>query len=128
MTRPIVELQRHGDIAVIVVDNPPVNTITAEVRAGLFGALEQVRADPTLRALVLRCAGNNFFTGADINEFSGPPKEAEYRDLFGRFEALPIPAIAAHAHDRTLALSWSSIAANIARSETRSPAKAHPTG
>src|SRR6187431_2596730 len=95
MTRPIVELQRHGDIAVIVVDNPPVNTITAEVRAGLFGALEQVRADPTLRALVLRCAGNNFFTGADINEFSGPPKEAEYRDLWARFEGLPVPMIAA---------------------------------
>ena len=35
MTHPIVELQRHGDIAVIVVDNPPVNTITAEVRAAL---------------------------------------------------------------------------------------------
>ena len=95
MTRPIVDLQRHGDIAVIVVDNPPVNTITAEVRAGLFGALEQVRADTTLKALVLRCAGNNFFTGADINEFSGPPKEAEYRDLFGQFEALSIPTIAA---------------------------------
>src|SRR6187431_488240 len=95
MTRPIVDLQRHGDIAVIVVENPPVNTITAEVRAGLFAALEQVRADKTLKALVLRCAGNNFFTGADINEFSGPPKEAEYRDLFGRFEGLPIPSIAA---------------------------------
>jgi 3-hydroxyacyl-CoA dehydrogenase len=95
MTRPIVDLQRHGDIAVIVVDNPPVNTITAEVRAGLFGALEQLRTDKTLKALVLRCAGNNFFTGADINEFSGPPKEAEYRELFGRFEELPIPAIAA---------------------------------
>ena len=56
MTRPIVELQRHGDIAVIVVDNPPVNTITAEVRAGLFGALQYLRTDPTFTALILRCA------------------------------------------------------------------------
>ncbi len=95
MTRPIVELQRHGDIAVIVVDNPPVNTITAEVRAGLFGALAHMRADPTFKALVLRCEGNNFFTGADINEFSGPPKEAEYRDLYGQFENLQIPCVAA---------------------------------
>ncbi len=95
MNRPIVELQRHGDIAVIVVDNPPVNTITAEVRAGLFGALAHLRTDPTFKALVLRCEGNNFFTGADINEFSGPPKEAEYRDLYGQFEGLSIPCVAA---------------------------------
>ena len=43
---PIVELQRHGDIAVIVVDNPPVNTITAAARAGMREALE-ARAPPT---------------------------------------------------------------------------------
>src|SRR5688572_12112259 len=95
MTRPIVELQRHGDVAVIVVDNPPVNTITAAVREGLFDALAKVAADKSARALVVRCEGNNFFTGADINEFSGPPKEAEFRDLFGRFEGLKIPVVAA---------------------------------
>jgi len=92
---PIVELQRHGDIAVIVVDNPPVNTITAAARAAMTDALKQVAADPSVRAVVLRCAGNNFFTGADINEFSGPPKEAEYRELWARFEGLRVPMIAA---------------------------------
>ena len=45
--------------------------------------------------MILRCAGNNFFTGADINEFSGPPKEAEYRELWARFEGLKVPMIAA---------------------------------
>jgi 3-hydroxyacyl-CoA dehydrogenase len=90
-----VDLERHGDIAVIVVDSPPVNTITAEARAGMFAALERVAADPSARALLLRTVGNNFFTGADINEFSGPPKEAEFRDLFGRFENLKIPVVAA---------------------------------
>jgi 3-hydroxyacyl-CoA dehydrogenase len=95
MTRPIVELQRHGDVAVIVVDNPPVNTITAAVREGLFDAVAKVATDKTARALVVRCEGNNFFTGADINEFAGPPKEAEFRDLFGRFEGLKIPVVAA---------------------------------
>src|SRR4051812_22430914 len=93
--KPIVELQRHGDIAVIVVDNPPVNTITAAARAAMTEALKQVAADTSLRAVVLRCAGNNFFTGADINEFSGPPKEAEYRELWARFEGLTVPMIAA---------------------------------
>src|SRR5262245_27250973 len=91
----IVELQRHGDIAVIVVDNPPVNTITAAARAGMNDALRQVAADSSVRAVILRCEGSNFFTGADINEFSGPPKEAEFRELWARFESLPVPMIAA---------------------------------
>jgi 3-hydroxyacyl-CoA dehydrogenase len=91
----IVELQRHGDVAVIVVDNPPVNTITAAARAGMTDAMKQVAADPGIRAVLLRTGGNNFFTGADINEFSGPPKEAEYRELWARFENSPVPTIAA---------------------------------
>jgi len=91
----IVELQRHGDVAVIVVDNPPVNTITAATRAGMTDAMQQVAADPSVRAVLLRTGGNNFFTGADINEFSGPPREAEYRELWARFENSPVPTIAA---------------------------------
>ena len=92
---PIVQSQRHGDIVVIVVDNPPVNTITAAARAAMREALETLSADKSVRAVVLRCAGNNFFTGADINEFSGPPKEAEYRALWAQFEGLKVPMIAA---------------------------------
>ena len=95
MTSATVELQRHDEIFVLVVDSPPVNTITADARAGMFAALERVAPDPTARALVLRTVGNNFFTGADINEFAGPPKEAEFRDLYGRFENLEIPVVAA---------------------------------
>src|SRR5262245_25964114 len=92
---PIVQPQRQDDVAVILVDNPPVNTITAAARAAMREALEKVATDDSLRAVILRCTGNNFFTGADINEFSGPPKEAEYRELWARFEGLKIPMIAA---------------------------------
>ena len=80
--KSIVELQRHGDVAVIVVDNPPVNTITAAARAALNGAMDALASQVWARALVLRCEGRNFFTGADIAEFSGPPKEAEFRALY----------------------------------------------
>jgi len=91
----IVDLQRHGDIAVLVVDVPPVNTITAAARAAMTDAMKQVAADRSVCAVLLRTAGNNFFTGADIGEFSGPPKEAEFRELWARFENLKVPMVAA---------------------------------
>ncbi len=96
MTTPEpARLSVDGEIAVIVVDNPPVNTITAAVRTGLNGALDRIAALPKLRAVLLRCEGRTFFSGADINEFGGPPKEAEYRALFARFENLAIPVVVA---------------------------------
>jgi 3-hydroxyacyl-CoA dehydrogenase len=84
----------HGDVAVIAVNNPPVNTINAAVRADLAAAL----AEPSIhaaKAVLLCCEGRTFFSGADIGEFSGPPKEAEYRELFATLEGLPVPVIAA---------------------------------
>ena len=88
-----IDVSRTGDVGVIVVTNPPVNTITAAVRAGLGHALDQLQDRPRLRTLVLLCGGSTFFSGADIGEFSGPPKEAEFRALFGRFETLDIPIV-----------------------------------
>jgi 3-hydroxyacyl-CoA dehydrogenase len=90
-----IDVTREGDVAIITVANPPVNTITAGVRTGLTEALDKVAALAGIKAIVLQCAGGTFFSGADIGEFSGPPKEEEYRILFGRFEALPIPVVAA---------------------------------
>jgi 3-hydroxyacyl-CoA dehydrogenase len=94
MSSNLVRVERDGQLALIVAHNPPVNTITAEVRAGLGQALEQIRADGSLRAVLLLCEGSTFFSGADIGEFSGPPREVEYRLLFNAVEALPIPVIA----------------------------------
>jgi 3-hydroxyacyl-CoA dehydrogenase len=94
MNSDIVTLAVDGDVAVIVVNNPPVNTITASVREGLFTVVEEIRSRGGIAAVALVCDGSTFFSGADIAEFSGPPKEAEYRDLFRRLEQLPIPVIA----------------------------------
>ncbi len=93
--RELVRLEHDGDIAVLTVDNPPVNTITAPLRAALNGALDALDAATGVRALLLRCAGSTFFSGADIGEFSGPPREAEYRALFARLERRPVPVVAA---------------------------------
>src|SRR5690606_23441344 len=82
-------------IAKITVNNPPVNTITAQVRDALNQCLDQLEKIQGVQALILACEGKTFFSGADIGEFNGPPKEAEYRALFARFEQLPILVIAA---------------------------------
>ena len=95
MTSKLVRLERDGELALIVAHNPPVNTITAEVRAGLRTALEELHRAANVKAVLLMCEGSTFFSGADIGEFKGPPKEEEYRTLFNAFEALEIPVIAA---------------------------------
>jgi 3-hydroxyacyl-CoA dehydrogenase len=92
---PIARVDLEGDIAVITVNNPPVNTITAGVRAGLRDALAQLAALPQARAVLLLCEGSTWFSGADIGEFSGPPKEAEYRELFRQLEQCKLPVVAA---------------------------------
>src|ERR1700681_4632585 len=94
MSSNIVTVAVEGEIAVVTVNNPPVNTITASVREGLFAAVADIRARSGLKAVVLVCEGSTFFSGADIGEFSGPPKEAEYRNLFRQIEQLPIPVLA----------------------------------
>src|SRR5271165_7569493 len=90
----IVTLAVEDGIAVVGVNNPPVNTITAGVREGLFAAIADIRAHSGLAAVILVCEGSTFFSGADIGEFSGPPKEAEYRDLFRQLEQLSVPVVA----------------------------------
>src|ERR1700688_2502201 len=93
MSSNIVTLAVDGDVAVVTVDNPPVNAITASVREGLFAAIADIRARSDIAAVALVCNGSTFFSGADIGEFSGPPKEAEYRDLFRQLERLPVPVV-----------------------------------
>jgi 3-hydroxyacyl-CoA dehydrogenase len=95
MSSQCVRVERDGELALVVAHCPPVNTITAEVRAGLRDALEVIRAASGIRAVVLMCEGSTFFSGADIGEFSGPPREVEYRTLFNGFEALDFPVVAA---------------------------------
>jgi 3-hydroxyacyl-CoA dehydrogenase len=94
MNSDCVTVNLEGDVAVISVNNPPVNTIDAAVRAGLSAAVAGIRARGGVAAVVLVCEGSTFFSGADIGEFAGPPKEADYRDLFRQLEQLPVPVVA----------------------------------
>jgi 3-hydroxyacyl-CoA dehydrogenase len=94
MSERIATVTMIGKTAVISVNNPPVNTITAAVRQQLSDAIAGIRRRADVRAVVLVCEGKSFFSGADIGEFSGPPKETEYRELFDALEQLPFPVVA----------------------------------
>lgn len=90
-----VTLERRDGIALILVDNPPVNAIGRAVRSGLTRAAETIAADPDIRAAVLACRGRTFMAGADIREFDtgiGPPG---FHDTFAALEALAVPLVAA---------------------------------
>ena len=58
----------EGDVAVVIVDNPPVNALSWHVRQGLFDGLTQAVADGA-KAIVVICEGRTFIAGADISEF-----------------------------------------------------------
>ena len=90
-----VGLQKEGEIAVITVDNPPVNALKQVVRAGLLSTLTQARDDAATRAIVLVGAGRTFIAGADITEFSKPSQPPSLPEIIGLIENSPKPVIAA---------------------------------
>ena len=94
MTSPI-HTERHGDILVIISDNPPVNALGAAVRQGLEAAIKQGVADESVGAMVIRCDGRTFFAGADITEFGKPPVEPMLPVLVDMIEASSKPVVAA---------------------------------
>src|SRR5687767_12954960 len=55
-------------VAIVQIDNPPVNALSAGVPEGLAAAIERAEQDPAVRAIVVMGAGRTFIAGADINE------------------------------------------------------------
>ena len=71
------EYKVHGDVAVITMNNPPVNGLGHATRVGLTNGLEKANADPSVKAIVITGAGKAFSGGADIKEFGSPKALAE---------------------------------------------------
>ena len=94
MTSPI-RTERHGDVLVIVSNNPPVNALGAAVRQGLEAAIKQGVNDDSVAAMVIRCDGRTFFAGADITEFGKPPVEPGLPMVVDMIEASSKPVVAA---------------------------------
>jgi len=89
-----VRLQRHGAIALIIVDNPPVNALSQPVRQGLQQAFQAADADPAVQAVALACEGNTFIAGADIKEFGKPPQAPSLPDVIDSIENSRKPSVA----------------------------------
>jgi 3-hydroxyacyl-CoA dehydrogenase len=91
----VVHIAREGSVAVVTVDNPPVNAQSQAVRQSLLDAAESLDADPGVRAVVLLCAGRTFIAGADVSEFDRPPAPPHLPDVIARIEGAAKPWVAA---------------------------------
>src|SRR5213594_2008567 len=90
-----VDLDRRGRVAMLTVNNPPVNALSQHVRQGLHDGLKQAIADSATQAIVIACAGRTFIAGADITEFGKPPADPSLHSVLDLIEGSPKPVVAA---------------------------------
>lgn len=90
-----VTLEKKGNIAILTVNNPPVNAMSHAVRSGLVDHLAAARVDDDVEGIVIACAGRTFIAGADITEFGKPPKDPVLGQLIVALEQVGKPTIAA---------------------------------
>jgi 3-hydroxyacyl-CoA dehydrogenase len=90
-----VSLDKQGDIALIVIDNPPVNALSHHVRQGILDGINAAVADDDVKAIVLTCSGRTFIAGADISEFGKPPQGPGLDQVQAAMEGSAKPIVAA---------------------------------
>jgi len=90
-----VSLERDGDVALIVIDNPPVNALSHHVRQGILDGVQAASDDDSVAAIVLSCRGRTFIAGADISEFGKPPQGPGLGEVQDAMEASSKPIVAA---------------------------------
>jgi 3-hydroxyacyl-CoA dehydrogenase len=96
----LVQMTKNGAVAVITIDNPPVNALSPGVPEGILASVQAVAADPEIRAAVLIGANKRFIAGADIKEFgkitaSGSRKSIGLNEVLDVVENCPKPIVAA---------------------------------
>ena len=91
------EYKVQGDVAIITLNNPPVNGLGYDTRLGITNGLEKANADPAVKAIVLTGADKAFSGGADIREFNSPKAltEPTLHTLIRTAEGLSKPVVAA---------------------------------
>jgi 3-hydroxyacyl-CoA dehydrogenase len=91
----VVKLESRDGVAIVTVDSPPVNALSAAVRRGIHQQVNAAVADPAVQAIVLTCGGRTFIAGADITEFGKPPQPPSLHEVISTLENSPKPVIAA---------------------------------
>jgi len=91
------QYQVHGDIAIITLNNPPVNGLGLSTRQGIADGMAQANADAAVKAIVITGAGKAFSGGADIKEFGSPlaMQEPNLNSVIGVLENSSKPVVAA---------------------------------
>ncbi|MGB0956465.1 MAG: 3-hydroxyacyl-CoA dehydrogenase NAD-binding domain-containing protein, partial [Panacagrimonas sp.] len=90
-----VAYQLEQGVAVLTIDNPPVNALGQAVRRGLVDGLARAASDDAAKAVLLIGAGRTFVAGADIREFGAASKPPSFAEVLGQIEAMKKPVIAA---------------------------------
>jgi 3-hydroxyacyl-CoA dehydrogenase len=90
-----IRIERDGDIAVIVIDNPPINAGSAAVRRGLLAAVEEIGRDAAILAAVVIGAGKTFIAGSDLREFDLPLQDPQLPAVIAAIETCGKPVVAA---------------------------------
>jgi 3-hydroxyacyl-CoA dehydrogenase len=93
-TSPI-STRKHGDVLIILSNNPPVNALSTPVRQGLVDAIAEAEGDSSVNAVVIACEGQTFFAGADITEFGKPPQQPWLPMVVDTIENCSKPVVAA---------------------------------
>src|SRR5262249_40877331 len=99
----LVSHARDGEVAILTLNNPPVNALSPALMAELRQALEAVAADPDVRAIVLIGGGRTFCGGADIKHFgkitsgqaTNPDLDSSFKTILGLIEGSSRPIVAA---------------------------------
>ncbi|WP_298860828.1 3-hydroxyacyl-CoA dehydrogenase NAD-binding domain-containing protein [uncultured Sulfitobacter sp.] len=89
-----VDYSVQGPVAVLRIQNPPVNALSQAVRQGLSDAMDRAEGDANVKAVLIVGDGRAFIAGADITEFGKPPKAPALPDLCTRIEGSPLLVIA----------------------------------
>ena len=90
-----ISTRKHGDVLIILSNNPPVNALSTPVRQGLVEAIAKAESDESVKAVVIACEGQTFFAGADITEFGKPPQQPWLPLVVDTIENCSKPVVAA---------------------------------
>ncbi|MEE9333320.1 MAG: 3-hydroxyacyl-CoA dehydrogenase NAD-binding domain-containing protein [Granulosicoccaceae bacterium] len=94
MNTPVVTVIYDDALAIVTINNPPVNATSHAVRAEIAEAILQTNNNHSLKAVLLTCAGKTFVAGADISEFGKPTQEPALPYVINEIENARIPWLA----------------------------------